>query len=136
MKRFLAFGCLLVALVMSGCSAETIDEEKLAKAVYDYSMAQAKEQESQAAQDLEVLEHEIYHGEYSSYIQGRVKNNSDYIYDYVYVYFNEYDKSGDLIGNSASSVNCLKPGESWKFSCYMDEKADTYTLIKVTGNRQ
>ena len=68
-------------------------------------------------------------------IEGKIKNNTDYAYDYVEVSFNLYDKNGNQIGTAYDSITNLDAKGTWKYKAVggTDEKVSSYKLVEITG---
>ncbi len=83
--------------------------------------------------DLEITEHSVLQEEYSAYIVGKVKNNTNKQYGYVQVEVNLYDADGDQVGSAMDNTNNLEPGGSWKFKAITLEEFDSYKIKDVSG---
>jgi len=72
----------------------------------------------------------------TSYIEGKVKNNTKRNYNYVQISFGIYDEQGNKAGTAFANVSNLGAGETWKFKamilCTLDSSY-TYRLDDLTG---
>ncbi|MEN6391068.1 MAG: FxLYD domain-containing protein [Syntrophomonas sp.] len=82
---------------------------------------------------LEVIDHSVQKEQYSTYVIGTVKNNTDKQYSYVQVEINLYDTSGAQVGSTLANANNLEPNGSWKFKAVTLEDFATYKIKDVTG---
>lgn len=95
----------------------------------------AVEETQEETPDLELLEGtETTSDEFSRYIEGKVRNNTDHEYSYVQITFNLYDDEGALVDTALANVNNLEPGGIWKFKAIMlNDEATSYKLGELTG---
>lgn len=74
--------------------------------------------------------------EYSTTVNGTLKNNTDSTISYLEVKYALYDKDGNQLGTALDVTNSLEPGGSWKFKAWSDVvKADvaSYKVASVSG---
>lgn len=84
--------------------------------------------------DLELLEYSTESDEFSRYVVGRVKNNSDKNYSYVQVEISLYDDQGNQIGSTMDNVNNLASGGTWKFKAMiLEDEAKKFEIKDITG---
>jgi hypothetical protein len=85
--------------------------------------------------DLKLIKKGSSRSEYGNLsITGKIKNTSDYDYDYVEVDINLYDKHGDQCGDTMTNTTHLEAGRTWAFSAMvLEEATDTYRVVKITG---
>lgn len=84
--------------------------------------------------DLELMDVKSENDDYSRYVVGIVKNNTDRNYGYVQVEINLYDNSGAQVGSTMSNTNNLEPNSTWKFKApILEETATRFKVKKVTG---
>ncbi len=83
--------------------------------------------------DLEVIEHTTESDSFSTYIVGKVKNNTDKQFSYAQVEINLYDAEGAQVGSTIDNTNNLEPGGTWKFKAITTEEFATYKIKDVTG---
>ena len=71
----------------------------------------------------------------TTYIEGKIKNNTDKEYSYVQVTFNLYDKDGAQLGTAMDNINNLEPNGIWKYKAMglVTEKVASYKLVEITG---
>ena len=84
---------------------------------------------------LEVIDFKWGSGEFGERVlTGTVRNNTSKQYNYVQVYFNLYDASGNQVGNSLANIAYLEPHGTWRFEAVvLEDKAQRATLKEVTG---
>lgn len=128
-RHIVALLCLVVFVVFAMGSSNSKNTA---------SNASSQSSSSQVAQekksDLEVLEHSTSSEQYSNYVVGTVRNNSNKKYGYVQISINLYDDSGAQVGSTMANLNNLEPGGTWKFKALiMDKRASKYKIDKVTG---
>jgi len=74
-------------------------------------------------------------GEYSRYLTGRLKNNSDKDYSYVQIRISLTDADKNVVGSTMDNVSGLEAGQIWKFKALvMEDSATGATIIDFTGN--
>ncbi|QAA34094.1 FxLYD domain-containing protein [Clostridium manihotivorum] len=78
--------------------------------------------------------------DYSSgggYVIGTILNNSKYVYSYVEVDINLYDKNGNLLSSTISNVENLDAFKNWKFKApVVDEKnVAKFQVMKIVGRK-
>lgn len=72
--------------------------------------------------------------QYSRYICGTVRNNSNKKYSYVQITFAMYDEKGNKVGSALANVNNLDSGETWSFEALSTYTgAGSYKLDELTG---
>lgn len=70
---------------------------------------------------------------FSYYIEGVVKNNTNYNYSYVQVQFNVYDSAGNVIGSCFDNINNLEANGTWKIKTLCTGEAKEIKSYKLTG---
>ncbi|MEN6567598.1 MAG: FxLYD domain-containing protein [Veillonellales bacterium] len=91
-------------------------------------------QQTQQANDLEVVEHKAQSEQHSRYIVGTVKNNSNKKYRYAEIRFTLHDESGAQVGTAMTNTADIEANAVWKFKALIvDERATSYKLAGVTG---
>jgi hypothetical protein len=89
---------------------------------------------AQNTNGLVVVSHKAIADEYSRYVVGIVKNNSNKHYKYVQVEINLYDKSGAQVGSTIANVNNLEPHGTWKFKAIiMEDNTKRYQIKGITA---
>jgi len=83
--------------------------------------------------NLEVIEHSTESDSFTTYIVGKVKNNTDKQYTYVQVELNLYDAEGSQVGSTIDNTNNLEPGGTWKFKAAALEEFTSYKIKDITG---
>jgi cytoskeletal protein RodZ len=84
--------------------------------------------------DLELLDHKSTSDQFSSYIEGTIKNNTKKEYGYVQVEINLYDKDGAQVGSTFANTTNLEPGGTWKFKAIvLEENVASYKIKDITG---
>lgn len=73
------------------------------------------ETESSRKPDIELVSYDWKIEEYSRYIVGTVKNNSDKRYSYLQVSVPLFDKQNNRVGSAFANIAGLDPGQTWKF---------------------
>lgn len=92
-------------------------------------------QQTKQANDLEVVEHKAQSEQYSRYIVGTVKNNSNKKYRYAEIRFTLHDESGAQVGSAMTNTTDLDANGIWKFKAVIiDKRATNYKLVGVTGH--
>lgn len=81
--------------------------------------------------DLELLEASSEADAYTSYVVGKIRNNTNRTYSYVQVEINLYNKAGHQVGSTFANVTNLEPGAVWSFKAPILE--DEVTHFKVAG---
>lgn len=74
--------------------------------------------------------------EFSTYIEGRIKNNQNKELSYIQVTFSIYDADGNTIGTCIDNQNTLDAYGTWKFKaiCIEDvSNVSRYELKEITG---
>ncbi len=72
---------------------------------------------------------------FAYYIEGYIKNDSDYSYSYIQVSFNTYDSEGNTLGSCLANNSGLEANGRWKFKaiCSGDAKSvSNYKFDKIT----
>lgn len=93
----------------------------------------SEQKEMEVKEDLELLSYDSVSDEYSRYVVGRVKNNTDKVYSYVQVEVNLY-KGDSLVGSTLDNVNNLEPGKVWEFKApILEDESDKFRIVNVTG---
>lgn len=69
------------------------------------------------------------------YVVGKVKNTSKKTFKNVFIEFNFYDASRNLVGTGAAQVRNMKPGDVWNFpvSTGLYPSTASYEFVKVEG---
>lgn len=84
--------------------------------------------------DLELIEHDSLVEEYSRYIVGKIKNNTNETYSYVEVTISLFDDAGNQVGSTMDNVNNLAPGTTWKFDAIiLEDSVASYKISDITG---
>ena len=123
MKKILLF-CSLILL--TGCSYDEI---------YQPLKETLEENESNK---FSLLSDNGYADEYgfAYYIEGTLKNNTDYNYSYVQITFNTYDQDGNIVGSCLDNMNNFDKHGTWKFEamCSGDSQdVKSYKLKEITS---
>lgn len=142
-------GCLLafiifMAVVLVGGIAVLIGGYFISKKVMAELPAITEEwQKIAAAAEIESAKNMILVGgdaglaikneKYSSYLEGKLKNESQESYSYVSVSFSLYDAQGNKIGVALDNTSDIGPGETWAFEALIvnPEKVASYKLDRI-----
>lgn len=108
--------------------AETITSSNTAK-----KSKKSKKVKQEQKENLEIISHDSIAEDYSRYVVGKIKNNTDKTYSYVQVEINLYN--GDAqVGSTMDNVNNLEPGQTWEFKAIItDDSCTSYKIVDVTG---
>jgi len=105
------------------------DADKKAKADQ-----QAKEEAEKNKPKLEVIEHHSESSNYTGYVVGTVRNNTDKKYGYAQVSINLYDDANNQVGSTMANVNNLEPHGQWKFKApVLHDGVKKYKIAEVNG---
>ncbi|MDR1628601.1 MAG: zinc ribbon domain-containing protein [Oscillospiraceae bacterium] len=87
--------------------------------------------------DLELIGEITTRSSYSStYIKGKVRNNTDQAYSYVTITFGVYDEEGNRLDTASSIIQNLGAGEVWSFEALtMADNISDYKLIELSGTQ-
>lgn len=133
-KKWWFWGVVIVILIIIGSSSGSDNKDQGAGTKNGEKVPAASNKvEAPEAPDLEVIEHSTESDEFTTYIVGKVKNNTDKQYGYVQVELNLYDADGAQVGSTLDNTNNLEPGGTWKFKAVAFEEFDNYKIKDVTG---
>ena len=72
--------------------------------------------------------------EFTNYITGILKNNTNKDYEYLQLSFTLYDADGNVVDTAFTNVNNLKAGGTWKFEAmFFEENVASWELDEITG---
>ena len=109
---------------------EQRQQEEAARAAADAAEQQARQD---ALNSLRV-DFDWQNDEYSRYLVGTVKNESDRVIHFVTVKFSLTDEDDILVGDTSDIVDSIQPGQTWAFKAYVSEdNAYSARLNEVTG---
>ncbi len=80
--------------------------------------------------NLEILEVSSEVDQYTRYVVGKLRNNTDRTFNYVQVEISLYDDEGNVVGTTFDNVTNLEPGQVWKFKAIILE--DSAKRFKVS----
>ncbi len=84
--------------------------------------------------DLQVVNATTKSDEYTRYVTGTVRNNTEHTYSYVQISINLYDGSRNQVGSTMANVNNLEPGSTWNFKAIvLEDSATSFKVKEVTG---
>lgn len=129
-KKWWFWGIIVVLLIALGSAGG--DNKDQGAGTKDNTSTPAVSDKAKVP-DLEITEHSVLQEEYSAYIVGKVKNNTNKQYGYVQVEVNLYDADGDQVGSAIDNTNNLEPGGTWKFKAIAFEEFDSYKIKDVSG---
>ena len=90
----------------------------------------APQQQPERKPDLEILEVSSEADQYTRYVVGKLRNNTDRTFNYVQVEISLYDDEGNVVGTTFDNVTNLEPGQVWKFKAIILE--DSAKRFKVS----
>ena len=100
----------------------------------DTTTSSDKNTSNVSKEKLEILESKMINDSYSSYIVGKIKNNTDKKLHYVVVSFAIYDANDVQVGNAVDSIFDLEAGGFWKFKApVVGENVKKYKLSEIKG---
>ncbi len=86
------------------------------------------------SKSLELVDSKVIRENYTRYIVGTIKNNSDKEFSYAQVEINIYDKSGAQVGSTLANTNNLESNGIWKFKApIIEDNAASYKIKDITG---
>ncbi len=90
---------------------------------------------SQSTEKFTLVSHQMTGNEFSNYIEGEIKNNTDKQYTYVQVTFILYDENGAQLGTAMDNINNLEANGTWKYKAVAltTENVASYKLSEITG---
>lgn len=135
---------LLVVGIMSGCTEETVSEptkDIAPSATVSTTPEPSKPAPSTptkpaepAKPNLELLNSTTQKDDYSTYIVGTIRNNSDKEYSYVGVEINLYDKDGAQVGSTLANTTNLEAGGKWKFKAVvLEDGVKSFKIKDISG---
>nr|WP_246596237.1 FxLYD domain-containing protein [Bacillus alkalicola] len=79
---------------------------------------------------------ELVEDEYgSTYVTGRIRNDSEYTLDYLTIDINVLDEEGTIVASTLDIVEGIKPGQMWLFKAYyFDVEGHSFDIIRVQGD--
>ncbi|MBU9722633.1 MULTISPECIES: FxLYD domain-containing protein [Bacillaceae] len=86
--------------------------------------------------ELPVMGAELVEDEYgSTYVTGRIRNDSEYTLDYLTIDINVLDEEGTIVASTLDIVEGIKPGQMWLFKAYyFDVEGHSFDIIRVQGD--
>lgn len=129
-KKWWLWGIIVVLLIALGSAGSDNKDQGVGTKDGDSTPVVS---DKAKAPDLEVVEHSTESDEFTTYIVGKVKNNTGKQYKYVQVELNLYDAEGSQVGSTLDNTNNLEPGGTWKFKAVALEEFDSYKIKDVTG---
>lgn len=127
------FWLLIVILIMvvfsqTGKDKETTKVEKASSTDTEQSTQdenkEVQESEEPKAVEYEITNVELVEEDYSKYVTGVLKNNSEKDKSYLQITFPYTDADGNKLGTAFDNVDTLKAGETWKFKAIILEGSD------------
>ena len=95
--------------------------------------APAAQQQPERKPDLEILEVSSEADQYSRYVVGKLRNNTDRTFNYVQVEINLYDGEGNVVGTTFDNVTNLEPGQTWKFKAViLDDSVKRFKIADIS----
>lgn len=92
-----------------------------------------EEEKAEKKEKLELLSYEAVSEKYSSYIVGKIKNNTNRKYSYVQIVIKLY-RNDSVVATTMDNVNNLGAGETWEFKALVtDNDIDYYKIDEITG---
>ena len=87
------------------------------------------------AEKFTLVSSEMTGTDYSAYIEGEIRNNTNKKYSYVKVSFTLYDENGAQLGSAIDSINNLEPNGTWKYKAIAvtTENIGSFKLNEITG---
>ena len=138
--------CTLIGMLVSACTActdeeavEYVEPDKLEQVGVDEEVPEEYfEEEQQVEEEQEdfifVEGPTCVPGEFSSYLVGVVKNNTNKDYDYIQITFTLYDVDGNVVGTALANAKNLKAGGTWKFEAmFFEDTASYWELDEIKG---
>lgn len=128
-----AWCCLFIILIVFGMSIFSGSESDYN---YDYDYNYSPSQSSyDPSEDLDILTYKQTSDGYFQYIEGAIKNNSDYNFIYAQVDISLYDRNGYVVETTFDNVNNIAPGEVWHFKAMIFDgsNASSFKIKDVSG---
>ena len=88
-------------------------------------------EEEPAAPEYEITDTEYVEEDFSKYVTGVLKNNSDKDKSYLQITFPYTDADGNKLGTAIDNISELKAGETWKFKAIILETSDQEVKVDV-----
>lgn len=83
---------------------------------------------------LELISHETQSDQFSRYVVGQIKNNSNKKMSYAQIEINLYDDNGNQVGSALDNINNLEAGGTWNFKAIILEDSCTkYKIADISG---
>ena len=96
-----------------------------------------REEAYRAANPLELVDDSLdfQEEEFSSYVTGSIRNNTDHTYNYVQVTIGLYDSDGNQVGSTLANVNGLEPDKIWRFKAVaLEDNAARCKILGIDGS--
>jgi len=95
--------------------------------------ASAPQQQPNRKPDLEVLEVSSEADQYTRYVVGKLRNNTNRTLNYVQVEISLYDDEGNVVGTTFDNVANLEPGQVWKFKAIiLEDSAKRFKISDIS----
>ena len=133
--------CCLISIIAAACEDEEATYVKTDQGTVMVipeepdSEVEIVEPEQEYEEDFVFIEGPtVQAGDFSNYIVGIVKNNTNKDYDYLQISFTLYDEQGNVIDTAFTNANNIKAGGTWKFEAmFFEENVASWELDEITG---
>lgn len=117
MKKKIILGILALVVIggIYGASQGSKNDVKVTTSQNTEKKEEKKDEKKEEKAAYEVTDVKVEKDEFSTYVTGILKNNTDKEKSYVQITFPVNDKDGNKVGTALANVNNLGAGKTWKF---------------------